>query len=897
MRYWGKCSRHEQPPERHPLLFHCLDVGAVGHLWCRRHPAAIRYWSKRCHIAITDLIALVTFCLIFHDVGKLLLRFQNMASDLLIPELRRAHARYGHRHDAVGLTGIQYHLASILPLVFREVDRQSSWLLKLLLQTTACHHGKPTLAIGNETWFHQELLSDDPFATMAEVLATAAAAISGLPISTPADPKSNKASWHAFTWWLNGLCVLSDWVGSQSEWFPYTDRDLSPTRYWRNHALPQADRAVHNAGLSIHQPTPVTDIHDLFPDIDQPRPMQTQAEQLDLPGGEQLLIIEDVPGSGKTEAALVLAGKLMGQGLADGIYMALPTMATANAMYDRISACYQRLYQEGDRPSAILSTGSKNMHDRFVASILRPDSSVHPDDGAAACTAWLADSNKRGLLADVAVGTIDQALMATLPVKHQSLRLFGLHRKVLIVDEVHACDDYVFTLLIKVLRYHAACGGSAVLLSATLPQRMRTDLVNAWHDGRGEQVMPEAAPDYPLLTQSCGLGQRSMVTACATGCRRTYHIQRFDTIDSIIDRLCQQTAVGGCACWIRNTVDDSITAWHMLRERLPADCPEPMIFHARSALGDRLDREQAVLDIFGKQSRASHRRGRVLIATQVIEQSIDADFDLLISDLAPIDRIIQRLGRCQRHTRDADGNPSPEATQDGRPPPTLLLHSADPEQIAAFAAWLKADGRGTAAVYRHHGRLWHTASLLAERGMINMPQDARSLVDTVYDQLEWPSDLQQAQDSAIGEDAAHRCLAHGNALKLEQSFPAHAHSPWGDDAFTPTRLGEATRRIRLARWNGETLQPWYPHPRHSWELSEVNLRAALIAQADAPDTACASALTALQQHHSHALLVALTADDQGRWQATISNARGEPATLSVDPVAGVQISHQSSPAR
>src|SRR5262249_9039299 len=154
-----------------------------------------------------------------------------------------------------------------------------------------------------------------------------------------------------------------------------------------------------------------------------------------------LAIIEDVTGSGKSEAALIFAARLLSGGRADGLYFALPTMATANAMYDRLAASYRRLFADGSTPSLVLAHGKRRLHNGFADSILESEErqpQPYDEDAVAACAMWIADDRRKAFLAHVGIGTVDQALLGVLPSRHQSLRLWGLSDRVLVIDEAHA---------------------------------------------------------------------------------------------------------------------------------------------------------------------------------------------------------------------------------------------------------------------------------------------------------------------------------------------------------------------------------------------------------------------------------------------------------------------------
>jgi len=272
--------------------------------------------------------------------------------------------------------------------------------------------------------------------------------------------------------------------------------------YWQ-HAGRQAVLALDASGTTPAASAAALPFTGLFPSIAAPSPLQRWAASVPLPAGPQIHLLEDVTGAGKTEAALMLTHRLMADGHADGFFIALPTMATANAMYGRIADSYVRLF--ANPASLVLAHGQSFLVDGFANSVL-PDGAPEGDPrqldetASARCTAWLADHSKRALLSPAGVGTIDQALLAVLHSKHQSLRLLGLSHKVLVIDEVHACDVYMQGVLEVLLTFHARAGGSAILLSATLPQRMKQGLLKAFAKGL-ERPAPHAREQgYPLAT-------------------------------------------------------------------------------------------------------------------------------------------------------------------------------------------------------------------------------------------------------------------------------------------------------------------------------------------------------------------------------------------------------------
>jgi len=223
---------------------------------------------------------------------------------------------------------------------------------------------------------------------------------------------------------------------------------------------------------------------------------------VDIAQAPQIYLLEDVTGSGKTEAAMMLAYRMMEQGLAEGFFIGMPTMATANAMYKRLVEVNQKLFP--DMGGAALIHAHNKLMEEFAAPILpvgvpEQDHAQIDETASVRGSSWLADNNKSALLILAGIGTIDQALLAVLHSKHQSLRLLGLSNKVLIVDEVHACDAYMQGVLEILLEFHARAGKPAILLSATLPIRMKQALLTAYAKGcKHDSALPLHSGAYPL---------------------------------------------------------------------------------------------------------------------------------------------------------------------------------------------------------------------------------------------------------------------------------------------------------------------------------------------------------------------------------------------------------------
>ncbi|MFH1060485.1 MAG: CRISPR-associated helicase Cas3', partial [Pseudomonadota bacterium] len=459
-------------------------------------------------------------------------------------------------------------------------------------------------------------------------------------------------------------------------------------------------------------------------------------------------------------------------------------------------------------------------------------------------------------------------------------------RSLLIADEVHAYDAYTTELLAGLLRFQAALGGSAVLLSATLPLKTRRQLTEAFARGlglAGEIDQPRSLA-YPLATCLQAGRLHEEPVPLAPGLSRELRVRLVHDEAAIRERLAQTARTGGCACWIRNTVDDAMRAYRDLRAEPGLEPGGVELFHARFAMADRLAIEDRVLNAFGPHSRPQDRAGRVLVATQVVEQSLDLDFDLLASDLAPMDLIIQRAGRLHRHQRVHRPLAEPE-----------LLVLSPPPTPDAPRGWFRSFLEKASFVYTRPGQLWLTANRLAASPRLRLPERARELVEGVYgDEAaeQVPKALRGIEEKEEGNESAERSLGRLHCLDPERGY-ALGDVPWGED--TPTRLGPPNVVLRLARWQAGVLRPWDAgEGMLAWELSQARVRRGLVAGEDPrPGPALAAALAqakaAMADQCRYALLIALEPGPDGAWQGRAVNHRQEAVEISYHKATGVDI--------
>ncbi|WP_242457993.1 CRISPR-associated helicase Cas3' [Halomonas sp. YLGW01] len=828
-RYWGKAKPAGDGAPYHLLPYHSLDVAAVGWQLLSPERALTQRMAAQLDIAPEALRRFFVFLLGLHDLGKFSRAFQGLAQSQeneMVPALPRF--AYSQRHDRLGALlwqecWMEWLKDGVLnwpgsPPGRRERD-QLSRTFSTLLTPMFGHHGKPVAGNGlnMRDFFGSDASGDDVQAAsafIAEWCRLSEVPWSQVQLLSPA--------WHEalkpLSWQLAGWAVLCDWIGSHQGHFPYHDRPMPLAEYWAL-AKRRAGEALTAFGFG-QPPVPVAyaGMASWFDGQPvEPTPLQHQAEQAELPSGSQLFILEDITGAGKTEAACILAQRLLADGHAEGLYFALPTMATSNAMYARLGALHRRFYTPASAPSFVLAHGARELNEDFARALGHEqpvDRNYQPDEYSASyqCNHWLADSRKKALLADVGVGTVDQVLMSVLAFRHQSLRLYGLARKVLIVDEVHAYDIYMQQLLQRLLTYHARQGGSAILLTATLPRQMRQSLADAWSAGLSVESAPMLEDDFPLLTQLFREGYQEVPVAARAEVSREVQTEWLSTEEDATAVVLDAVAKGQCVAWVRNTVDDAIRAFEAVRGCHPA--PERcLLFHSRFTMADRQQREARVLERLGKDSTPEARQGQVLISTQVFQESLDCDVDLMVSDLAPIDLLIQRAGRLQRHQRGQ------------REAPRLLVLAPEWTE-APDADWLQRFLPGTHAVYRDTSLCWLTQRVLRQLGGIRLPEQARALIEGVYgaDIEQVPAELEQSRLEHSSKQRKDAGLATYHALPLDDGYLSG--NQWSEEVEIGTRLMDEpnVNVVLLAPAGPGRLRLWHDGVRHAAMLSQLRLR-------------------------------------------------------------------------
>ncbi len=716
--YWGKADeKYVGETTWHPLAYHCLDVSSVATIWWDASPIVQRTFlaSFNCPDS-QQLRAWVTFFVALHDLGKFDVRFQLKAPEALAaawrPLAKRDHGLSvkdiaGFDHGWAGMAWANQEYRQWVRVTDPDREIWEQW--QPWLAAVTGHHGDfyvpnmPGLILDtDEAIIDHDRNARSEFVTMLSRLFLEPAGLS-LHDAPPACSLSAQS-------WLAGFCAVCDWIGSNTEVFAYQGPDAALADYLETRIKKvQDDGVLHHFGL-LGRATAYKGVNALLKPNESPLGIQVEVDSLPVTAG--LTFIEAPTGSGKTEAALAYAWRLLDQGIADSIVFALPTQATANAMLTRVEAFAVQLFGSAN---IVLAHGKRNFNEAFQRLALsgqRP-AAQGKAEATAQCAAWLASSRKRVFLGQIGVCTVDQVLLSVLPVRHKFVRGFGLNKAVLIVDEVHAYDAYMHGLLGEVLRRQKVTGGSAILLSATLPAGVRAKLLGAW----GASGVNEAP--YPVLWHATeGMAacitvpddQRPVHREVATECLK---LPGAFPDEVVIGRIIAAAESGALVAVVTNLVDDAQRLARLLRGKTPLQVD---VFHARYRFMDRLHKEKAVLDNYGRN--APRNEGRILVATQVVEQSLDLDFDWMLTQICPVDLLLQRLGRLHRHQREH----RPKKFES--PYCTILSVEADDYGLHKL-------------IYGNTRVLWRTEQLLTSQTKIVFPEAYRDWIEQVYQRDDW----------------------------------------------------------------------------------------------------------------------------------------------------------------
>lgn len=743
---------------------HCLNVGCVAEALIERLPQLVKALLPQ---GAATLAAL-------HDVGKVSAGFQSKCpahlealglAERAVAERWADPAFTDRDHAKISQWYLQPHLR-----------RAGRWALAV-----GAHHGaiygrldglyRPKDIAACREW---EKAGRDA------LLAEFTARFGNLPATAPREDAQD-------LWLLAGLISVADWMGSNEDFFP-ADRGLGDEAS-AIRAAETLERMRWGGGRMRSKPFAA-----LFGDR-PPYPLQEAIHDLAQQPG--LYIVEGPMGCGKTEAALWAAHRLHESEANTGLYFALPTQVTSNRIHQRVERFLKEVLDE----SAVfrLAHGASWLSEK-QAVLLRPaeaenaESGEHVQEGRS----WFA-SAKHALLARYGVGTVDQALQGVVAVKHFFVRRFGLAGKVVVLDEVHSYDVYTGTLITHLIRELLALRCTVIVLSATLTQARRAELIAA-AGGAAEAIRSNA---YPLLTVARA-GEPLIEEAVEPPAERRIALQYCHLEpQAVLEECLRRAEEGQHVLYLRNTVAEAQEACRMAQGMARNGRVKIGLLHSRFPFFRREELEVEWLERLGTQ-RALDGMGSLLIATQVVEQSVDIDLDFIVSDLAPTDMLLQRMGRLWRHPRqDRCG-----ARQEFWINAPILMDNVD-------AAFLKKALGKSGKVYAPYVLL-RTAAVFAAREAISLPSQIREVLEATYNREgesqeapEWKElreelekDLEQQKQLA---DSATNVLGQQSRKDAEGLMTRREGAPSCD-----VILLSACERVDAGRWqltgqDGETV--------------------------------------------------------------------------------------------
>ena len=821
---WGKLRRAPNGDviAMHPLNDHLIDVStcfiAMSNVDGLRRAMSCAAGRALTQTDIHRLAVLV----MLHDIGKCCSSFQakywpESAAKNGVWPTASGHGAEGWllfaKPESVPRA---QQIAQALPLA--EIDLWGAASFSLL-HASISHHGRPVAELNNPSrrmWDAVDGVSGgelvyDPLTAVADIGSLCRQLYPDAFNATSTELPSSAAFVHLFA----GLVQLADWLGSDTRkgFFPYSH----PGENRRLTAPGRAAHAVRVIGLdpALHRLA----IVDKMPDFAQvfcvptPRPMQTAMDRVGL---GSIVVLEAETGSGKTEAALWRFIHLFRLGEVNSLYFALPTRVAASQLYNRVCRFVEQVWP-AEAPVVIRALAGYEAADGET-KIRLPEFKVlwsdNPEDTEAE-RRWAAESPKRFLAATIAVGTVDQALLAALPIKHAHLRHAMLSRSLLVVDEVHASDAYMTALLDRLLRAHVACGGHALLLSATLGAVARAKYLNV---GSAKHPLPPPTLAEALTVPYPAISFQSNETAQVDSvdgnpAHKLVHWQSVDDIDrpeQIAARVVQAARQGARVLVIRNTVPAAVATLRAV-EALQTEVGGDFLFQLNGVSTLHHSRfskqERPLLDSEVEKQIGKHRTGsggRIVIGTQTLEQSLDIDADLLITDLCPMDVLLQRIGRLHRHAR-----PSPEHVDDVRPAgfesaqAWVLVPAGNDlspllKRMQHGLGPLRLQGKALDGIYLDLRILEVTRRLVEAQPTRSIPRENRSLVERATHpealdaiSVELGAEWQKFSLEVDGSTGAKATLGRIQALEFDKPFGERPFPDIGEQLAT--RLGAADR--------------------------------------------------------------------------------------------------------
>ncbi len=744
---WAKSSPFKS------LRAHMIDTGlcAVEFLKAESSVCFRNFLQDIWQCTEEKAVGMAAYLCSIHDIGKNSPDFQRRDDDCLKNYKDKGYGRLFECKKEKDFRHEKYS-AWIMEKLWVEKDSMDEDLAKCYAEVLALHHQKERKGKKKRYPAEWGQLQMELERQMRELFC---------PCESLPMPKHRDA----VCLFLTGLVILCDWTASSEPW-----EGLEETKDYIETSRSIAGKTLRSYGLISDRIFPyVRDFKAMWPEIKNPRPLQRAC--MELSDDALLTIIEAPMGEGKTETALYLAGKICNKRKKRGIYMALPSQATSNQMVLRVSAMLETM---GMGKARLL----------HGAAFLKEDEEIQKMGEE--MSEWLRPL-RRAMLGGNAVGTVDQAMAAVLNNKFSVLRLLGLQNKVLIIDEIHAYDRYMSWIINRLLAWCRVLSIPVILLSATLQAEQRKQYIHCYGaEFSGNEDIP-----YPAVTQVDEKGRISLAApkAAFSSSYTWKAVRKLGDAKGIAELAVDLVKEGGCLCVLMNTVRNAQELYKEVK-KIKGQDTECLLFHARFPVGRREQIEKECLDRFGKQSETRPEKA-IVIATQVIEQSLDLDFDGMITEIAPIDLLLQRSGRVHRH----QGRIRPKTMKN---PIIIILVPDSNDNNSDFRYGL------TGCVYDPF-LLQNTEMAIKEECHIRVPEDVRPIIDYVYNNIN-----EEMIESYMKRQAKQIYMENEADSKLfgkpdiDTFFPAESGLLFDDRQIddgletgqrASTRMGEPTMRI------------------------------------------------------------------------------------------------------
>lgn len=800
---WAKTGSEETPSRGLSLPQHMTDAGSVAaELWDKwLSPGTKQRIMELLNLTQDEAKSFACWVAATHDMGKATPEFAGQLDSRGKEELRVFRDRIEEHkfnfplHLTTPPAGTRCphstYSQSIIIKLLTERYTDDVETAKTIASIAGAHHGVPAEYVPetgracaifeglNDKWHQawQELFEMTLEQTGADQVLKKLMSGTKIPVSVQL--------------YLTGLVIMADWIASNPEYFPMGTFSVEAQHGRLNQGW-EALGLEHPWAAHIEN-SDTSDLYSSRFSWENPtlRPMQeVVVEAARSMKGGGMMCIEAPMGQGKTEAGLIAAEILAQETGRSGLAFAAPTQVTSNALFDRVKAWAQGP-AGGSEPHTMFLGHAKNQQQDSFRYLQRADifdseadvegkQSIRPNTSVARHS-WIG-GRKRGILSTFVVCTIDQILMMALQSRHVMLRHLGLGSKVVIIDEVHAYDAYMGVYLKEALHWLGQMNAPVILMSATLPAHVRTSLMESYAEGLEIQdstewdfddfdsenvTEPSLDLDYPViytLTAEDGYTPRKwQVTAPEE--QVTISIRQIGDEFTDFDKMLEPLESGhGCAAVICNTVGRAQNAYEHLRAKFGADV---MLTHSRFTSKHRAEKEADLVSQLGKGAHRGDGRPErlIVVGTQVIEQSLDLDFDVMVTDFAPVDLVLQRLGRLHRHERDDSERPSEYRS------PICYVRGVE---IFGSETQVPEFPKGSRSVYEPAILLSSYAQLLPyfDGKALRIPEDMSELVQKAYeDTPKYPDAWNDAYQEACEEFNKNRETAEHRAQSYLLKHP------------------------------------------------------------------------------------------------------------------------------